>query len=208
MSVLFRWLKIIYYATLIFYQACDFYIDWKTFTALQAAGQGGLELFLFCFSCAFGSVMHPFLAAVYLYYIKHHWDCLQSPPSYKSLQHEDGMQCNRHSVWIELMFSLLELFLKDDIQTIILFRSYNSYYSLARPGLIFIVCSIASHLKQMACFVMKALRLLDSKDCPFNSEKYQCSCATKCIILCITGTMVSFALVILAILSLSLYVSP
>ena len=68
------------------------------------------------------------------------------------------MKCNRRFAVRELWISVLELLLKDDIQSGILFwvcTSQSSFKIHSRYFIAFSVCSVVAHLKLLICFVTK-----------------------------------------------------
>ena len=108
------------------------------------------------------------MIVTYRYYIKFHWYCIHHA-SYQSVKYSDDevsissdrgcdKKCNRTFVTLELWVSVLELVLKDDFQSGILYWIYTSQFIKTRPGWQFIVlqtCSVIAHLKLGICFMAK-----------------------------------------------------
>ena len=195
--------KIVYYIVLIAYHGCDIGFDWCNYFELYADKPfSGIDMILFCFSCAFGSLISLCMMVVYAYYIKYHWECLcRCCRGYKLLSDEE---CDHGFVTLELWFSALELLGKDDIQSGILFwRLYTSQAIVTRPSWYFIafsVCSVCAHLKLCICFM--------SKLCGCGSGKKSC-CNDDCAFahfVCVIGFIVSAVFLLgLTVLSLVKY---
>ena len=170
-------LKIFYYLVLIVYHGCDFYFDWwnfrelfedNTISGILIPTNSSLVKIFFGFSCVAGTVFSIIMIVAYLYYIYFHWYCIHHA-SYLSASLSDGdfsissdvrcdKKCNRTFVTLELWVSVLELFLKDDFQSAILFWMYTSQLIKTRPYwyfLVFQACSVMAHLKLGICFMAK-----------------------------------------------------
>lgn len=173
------WLKILYYLGLILYHGCDVCFDWLNYRKLfeddtvfgiliSASSSLDKCMIFFCISCVTGTVFSIIMIVAYGYYITFHWYCIHHA-SYRSAKYSDGefsifsdrgcdKKCNRKFVALELWVSALELFLKDDIQSGILFWIYTSQFIKTKPYWQFIVlqaCSITAHLKLGICFMAK-----------------------------------------------------
>lgn len=173
------WLKILYYLGLILYHGCDVCFDWLNYRKLfeddtvfgiliSASSSLDKCMIFFFISCVTGTVFSIIMIVVYGYYITFHWYCIHHA-SYRSAKYSDGefsifsdrgcdKKCNRKFVALELWVSALELFLKDDIQSGILFWIYTSQFIKTKPYWQFIVlqaCSITAHLKLGICFMAK-----------------------------------------------------
>ena len=88
-------------------------------------------------------------------YIKFHGECIyRGCYSYKSLT-----SCNRNFNDFELLFSILELFCKDAIQSYILYRFYKSQSDILQEPtcyfVVFALCSLVAHSKLGTCFCTK-----------------------------------------------------
>jgi len=173
-------LKIIYYLGLIAYHGGDVCFDWlnfyklvkdNTYSGIFISTNSSLfhtgKIF-FGISCATGSLFSIFMIVAYGYYIKFHWYCIHHA-NYRSTSYSDGeysifsdrecdKKCNRKFVTLELWVSALELLLKDDFQSYILFWIYKSHLIKTKPDWQFIVfqaCSVIAHLKLGICFMAK-----------------------------------------------------
>ena len=172
-------LKIIYYLGLIAYHGGDIYFDWlnfyklvkdNTYSGIFISTNSSLytSKIFFVVSCATGTLFSIIMIVAYGYYITFHWYCIHHA-SYRSASYSDGeysifsdrgcdKKCNRTFVSLELWVSVLELFLKDDIQSGILFWIYTSQFIKTKPDWQFIVfqaCSVIAHLKLGICFMAK-----------------------------------------------------
>ena len=170
-------LKIFYYLVLIVYHGCDIYFDWSNFCELFEDNTGSgilistnssLVRSFFGISCGTGSVFSIIMIVTYVYYITFHWYCLYHA-SYRSALYSDGefsifsdrrcdKVCNRTFVTLELWVSVLELFLKDDLQSAMLFWIYTSRLIKTKPYWHFFgfqACSVIAHLKLGICFMAK-----------------------------------------------------
>lgn len=179
MYMLCCWLKILYYLGLILYHGCDVCFDWLNYRKLfeddtvfgiliSASSSLDKCMIFFFISCVTGTVFSIIMIVAYGYYITFHWYCIHHA-SYRSAKYSDGefsifsdrgcdKKCNRKFVALELWVSALELFLKDDIQSGILFWIYTSQFIKTKPYWQFIVlqaCSITAHLKLGICFMAK-----------------------------------------------------
>ena len=204
-------LKIGYYASLLFYYGYDAYLDWQYSYHLPYDNkQISAVEFLFCSSLALGSLMVIPMVVVYAYYIWYHLYCIFNV-DYESVPYKEDActicgrdrqcdkECDRYFVCLELMFSLLELLFKDGIQSGIVFLLYNSLESsLARPSWHFIACSIGAHVKLIACFLTKLFGFGEGEEVWFNA--YDCGGGKT--IACIIGLLVSVASMVLSVLSL------
>ena len=173
-------LKIVYYLLLIAYHGCDICFDWwnfrepfedNTVSGILTSSNSSLKTVAkisFVISCATGTVFSIIMIVAYGYYIKFHWYCIHHA-SYRSARLSDGefsissdvrcdKKCNRTFVTLELWVSLLELFLKDLLQSGVLFWMYISQLIKTRPYwyfLVFQACSVMAHLKLGICFMAK-----------------------------------------------------
>lgn len=172
------WAKIFYYFLLIIYHVFDCCLDWYNFHVLSTNGTvAGISIstnsdvqvvnLLFLISCVIGTIGLT-LVVVYGCYIKYHCHCIRYG-GYQSVQYSDGefsifrprecdKKCDRRFLTIELWISVLELLLKDDIQSGILFWLYKSQSILTKPSWLFIAfsaCSVGAHLKLFVCFITK-----------------------------------------------------
>lgn len=173
-------LKILLYLVLICYHMVDLVFDWYTFAVLLrdnkfsgvsiSKSQESMIRILFGLSCVTGTIFSFAMIVAYKYYIKYHRYYMKSARYYRvnysddnvwfSPEHTCDKKCNRKYVNLELWISFLELFLKDIIQSGILFWAYDVSPSSAtsNPGLVsifFSLCSIAAHLKLCLCFLTK-----------------------------------------------------
>ena len=172
-------LKIFYYVVLIAYHGCDVYFDWSNFLELfkdnkvsisrsSTSTNSSLVKPFFVSSCATGSLFSIIMIVTYGYYIKFHWYCIKHA-SYRAVRYSDGelsilsdrgcdKKCSRTFVALELWVSVLELFLKDDIQSAILFWIYTSQLIKTKPYWRFFAlqaCSVIAHVKLGICFMAK-----------------------------------------------------
>ena len=172
-------LKILYYLVLIAYHGCDVYFDWLNFHELFVENKvsisgssittnSSLVKFFFVSSCATGSLFSIIMIVTYRYYIKFHWYCIKDA-SYRAVRYSDGelsilsdrgcdKKCDRTFVTLELWVSVVELFLKDDIQSAILFWIYTSQLIKTKPYwrfFAFQACSVIAHVKLGICFMAK-----------------------------------------------------
>ena len=172
-------LKILYYLGLIIYHGCDIYFDWSNFLELfednkvsisgsLISTNSSLVKTFFVFSCGTGSLFSLIMIVAYGYYIKFHCYCIYHA-SYRSVSYSDGevsissdrrcdKKCSHKFVTLELRVSVLELVLKDDIQSAILFWIYNSQVIKTKPYwrfFAFQACSVIAHLKLGICFMTK-----------------------------------------------------
>ena len=206
-------LKIGYYVGLILYYAYDVVLDWYSYHLLYDNKNISWVKFFFCFSCAFGSLMTILMVVVYAYYIWYHCSCILHPRKYEPVSYRDDScsifgpdrrcdkKCNRHFVWLELLFSVLEVLFKDAIQSGIVFSLYNSLQpSLTRPSWRFIACSIGAHVKLIACFFTKLLGRGEGEESCLNG--YDCGVGKT--IACVIGLLFSVPSLVLSILSLAI----
>ena len=150
------WLKILYYIVLISYHVCDVVFDWRNYFELTANRPfSGFGELLFWLSCTFGLVTSLGMIVVYSYYIKFHGECIyRGCCGYKSLTSR-----NRNFNDFELLFSILELFCKDAIQSYILYLFYKSQSDILQEPtcyfVVFALCSLVAHSKLGTCFCTK-----------------------------------------------------
>ena len=212
MSAFCSKVKILFYFILICYHIADLVLDWYTFAVLlQDHKFSGVSIskceeciikFLIGLSCATGTLFSIGLFVAYIYYINHHRRCLNNGGYIPVNQSDDDVslppdqKCdkkyNRAVVKLELWISVLELLLKDDIQSLTLFWVYIGSQSSAtgNPGSIaFSVFSIVAHLKLFLCFITN---LCKYGACELFPENF-CSANVVCAI----GSFVSFILFVL-----------
>ena len=200
--------KIFFYVILICYHIGDAFFDWYNFALLRSdhkfsgvslsASKGSAIEILFVVSCFTGTLFSVALMYTYGCYIGHHWYCMNNA-SYSTVNggfsflrdRKCDKKCNRKYVNRELWISFLELFLKDGIQTVILFWAFNcpqrslASYPHDWMSIGFLVCSTVGHLKLCLCFITKLVGCGAGEDlCP---EKF---CCVK-VFLCIIGSLVS-----------------
>lgn len=185
--------KILYYVGLIFYLVCDSLFDWWNFFLLFADNEDfKVENFLFFFSSFFGLIINIYMLKVYGHYIKCHWDCFFD--GYPECFGKDHLCLNR----LELLLSVVELVLKDDIQSVIVFVIYASNLTGSRPGWYFIVfsaCSIFAHFKRCVCFIAKLCGCGKGEEDTYKDSFIKC-------IACSTGLLASIVFLFFTILSL------
>ena len=159
---------------------CDVYFDWFSFRKLWTdntvsgiliSTNSSLAKIFFLISCCTGTVFSLIMIVTYRYYIKFHWYCIHHA-SYQSARYSDGeflilkdrecdKKCDRTFVTLELWVSALELVLKDDFQSGILFWICTSHFIKTKPSWYFIIfqaCSVIAHLKLGICFMTKFCR--------------------------------------------------
>ena len=161
--------KILFYLILICYHMVDIVFDWKTFAALLrdnkfsgvsiSKSEESMIQILFGLSCVTGTIFSVAMIVAYKNYIKHHWHCMNNA-SFDLVSHYSNgnvwfspdirgdKKCDRKLVSFELWISVLELFLKDIIQSGILFWATQSS-GTSNPdsmSIVFSVCSIVAHL--------------------------------------------------------------
>ena len=176
--------KILFYLVLICYHMGDFFFDWYTFAVLLrdhkfsgvsiSKSDESMIQIPFGLTCLTGTIFSFAMIVAYIYFIKHHWYCMNNA-SYSGVKYSDDdvwfpgpdhkydKTCTRNfvnPVSAEFWISVLELFLKDDFQSGILFWAYYGSQSSAtsNPGwmsIAFSVCSIVAHLKLCLCFITK-----------------------------------------------------
>ena len=211
--------KIFFYVLLICYHIGDVFFDWYNFALLHldhkfsgvpiSASEESVIEILFVVSCFTGTLFSVALMYTYGCYICHHWYCMNNA-SYNAVNYSDDdvsllrdrkcdKKCNRKYVNRELWISFLELFLKDDIQSGILFWAFNSSQ---RPftgsphewiSIGFLVCSIVGHLKLGLCFITKLCGCGAGEE--LCHEEF-CACCAKAF-LCIIGSVGSAIFVVL-----------
>ena len=141
METLFCLGKILYYVGLIVYIVCDCFFDWwYCFRQFPDNEDIKVDKFLFLFSSVVGLLINFCLLRVYGHYIKFHWDCFLD--GYSECPCKDHFDFNR----LELQLSVVELVLKDDIQSVIVFLIYSSNLTGSRAGWYFIVFSAWQHI--------------------------------------------------------------
>lgn len=199
--------KILFYLILICYHMVDFVFDWKTFDALlrdnkfsgvliSKSEESVIEV-LFGLSCVTGTIFSFAMIVAYKNYIKHHWHCMKNA-SFDVVHYSNGnvwfspdirgdKKCDRKLVNFELWISVPELFLKDIIQSLILFWTHKGSQSSGTSipdsmSIVFSVCSIVAHLKLCLCFFTKGRRWVAGEE-RFGED---CVRGIKAI-LCITG---------------------
>ena len=144
---------------------------------------------LFGLSCVTGTIFSFAMIVAYIYYMKHHWHCM------------NNASLDRQLVNFELWISVLELFLKDGIQSGILFWAYDGSQSSATSNpdwmsIVFSVCSIVAHLKLCLCFLTKL--------CGWGAGEERCAEHTLMkATLCITGFEGSTICLILTAIAVS-----
>ena len=173
--------KIFYnYVRLILYMICDCVFDWWNYFRLYVNKEEfKVDNVLFLFSSLVGLMINIYMLMVYWHYINFHCDCIFDVNS-KDLYN------NKILDWVELWLSVLELVLKDDIQSVIVFLYFASQLHLtgSPPGWIFVTfsaCSIFAHFKRCICFITKLCACGEGEEC--------CSCIT--FILCSAGSLAS-----------------
>lgn len=185
--------KTFYYVGLILYMVCDSLFDWWNFVRLYADKEEfKVDKFLFFFSSSVGLIINIYLLRVYGHYIKFHWDCFLD--GYCVRPCKDHLRLNR----LELLLSVLELVLKDDIQSVIVFLIYASHLTGSRPGWYFIVfsaCSIFAHFKRCVCFITKLCGCGKGEEDPYEDSCIKC-------IACSTGLLASAVFLLFTIMSL------
>lgn len=118
----------------------------------------------FLFSCGFGTVSSMIMIRVYFYIIKFHRNCIRKDCK-SSSRHLCYQKFSQHFLSAELWISLImELLLKDDIQSYLLFwiskcQSSLLDRSLSSLALWMAVCSVVAHLKLSICFFTKLSNL-------------------------------------------------
>ncbi|CAB4030383.1 Hypothetical predicted protein [Paramuricea clavata] len=223
------YLKIAYYLALIGYHISDIVFDWIEFGS-EVCDQGKFAGVptnstavkrILGLSCGVGSLCSLAMVVVYLYYIDFHWKCSQNS-GYCLINNarltRDGLLncsddnqtrapvCNRHFVLVELVISNFELYLKDDIQSVLLIYMYgvsqkdpSSVIQLDWRGILFAVCSIVANLKLCVCFTTKLFGLGSGEKMP------ECESTKHCC--CLFGMIGSIIFEILSILYLALALS-
>ena len=211
--------KILFYLVLICYHIGDFFFDWYTFAVLLrdrkffgvsiSTSQEKMIQIPFGLSCLIGTICSFAMIVAYGYYIYYHWYCMNNA-SYDRVTYSDdnvwlfpdhrcNKKCDRKFVNLELWISVLELFLKDDIQSGILFWAYygSQLSAASNPGRMWIgfsVCSIVAHLKLCLCFL--------TKFCGWGAGEERCSeeAVTKALwcIIGFGGSAVCFSLTVAA----------
>ena len=195
MEILCCFGKILYYVGLILYIVCDSFFDWWNYFRLYNDKEDiNVDNFLFFLSSLVGLIINICMLMVYGHYIKFHWDCFLDGCS--ECPYKDHLCFNR----LEMLLSVAELVLKDDIQSVIVFLIYALNLTGSRPGWYFIVfsgCSIFAHFKRCVCFITKLCGCGKGED-----DAYEDSCI-KCIV-CSTGLLASVVFLFFTILSLPL----
>lgn len=146
---------------------------------------------LFGFSCVSCTICTAALLRVYAHYIKYYYlwlyvaafEPVDIVEGSTSIQLSDDTPGDREKVSLivknrgitvdskyimaELVISVAELTLKDDIQSGLLFWVSTAYVftmSLSWHSLIFSICSLLAHWKLFICFVTKLFRLGEGED--------------------------------------------
>ena len=146
---------------------------------------------LFGFSCVSCTICTAALLRVYAHYIKYCYlwlyvaafepvdfadgstsiqlseDSLGDREKVSLVVKNRGITVDSKYIMAELVISVAELTLKDDIQSGLLFWVSTAYVftmSLSWHSLIFSICSLLAHLKLFICFVTKLLRLGEGED--------------------------------------------
>ena len=203
------WLKILYYIALISYHACDVAFDWGNYFELSHSygtnrSFSGYEQPLFCFSCAFGSLISLGMIVVYGCYITFHGQCIyRGCLGYKLLT-----SCNRRFNDFELLFSILELLGKDAIQSYLLYCFYKSQSDILEEPtcyfLVFALCSLVSYSKLSTCFITKLCGCGVGEESCCKPSKYKSDpCANSKVIACFIGLMTSGLCLFLTIVSMT-----
>lgn len=174
--------KILYYMVLIVYHLYDIYFDCNTLSLIYNDGTfaGATTksivvkgFFMLSFLCGF--VCSIAIIWVYLYYIKFHLSCICD--GYDSPGRSCDKKCNRRFVSAELVISLLELFLKDDIQSCILFSIVMSETIVTPPiwqPVTSAICSVFGHLKLLICFFTKLCGCGEGEGDASCGKKFAC----------------------------------
>ena len=212
--------KILFYLILICYHMVDIVFDWKTFAALLrdnkfsgvsiSKSEESMIQILFGLSCVTGTIFSVAMIVAYKNYIKHHWHCMNNASFDLASHYSNGnvwfspdirgdKKCDRKLVSCELWISVLELFLKDIIQSGILFWAHiNS--GTSNPdweSIVFSVCSIVAHLKLCLCFLTKGRGwVADEERCGKDSVRgvkaFLCSIGFVGSAICLGLTAVAF----------------
>jgi hypothetical protein len=145
-------------------------------------------------SCGVGSGCSVAMVVVYSYYIYFHWKCSKNLgyclinnarlTRDRLLKCSDDNQtrspvCDRHFVFAELVISNFELYLKDDLQSVLLiYISRKDPSSVILPDwrdILFAVCSIVANLKLCICFATKVFGRGSGEKMPeCESTKWNC----------------------------------
>jgi hypothetical protein len=167
---------------------------------------------LFGFSCVCCTICTAALLRVYAYYIKYHYLCLYVAAfedygpvgpveGSASIQISDDELRENASLFIEngrkavdpkyplaeLVISVAELTLKDDIQSGLLFwvsTAYTFTRQLSWHSLLFAICSLLAHLKLFICFVTKLFRLGEGENVCGDRSRWDFKCCL-CVFGCI-----------------------
>ena len=216
--------KILIYFLLICYHMGDLVFDWYTFAVLLrdnkfsgvsiSKSQESMIRILFGLSCVTGTIFSFAMIVTYKYYMDYHRYCMKSA-RYDRVNYSDDnvwfspdhtcdKKCNRKYVNLELWISALELFLKDIIQSGILFWAYDVSQSSATinpdsMSIVFSAFSIAAHLKLCLCFLTKLCGWGAGEDCP--EEFYACCGKASLCIIGFGGSAICFGLTIAAIVN-------
>ena len=156
---------------------------------------------LYGFSCASCTICTAALMVVYAHYTQHHHSSLfgaaqgnyrlngpaEGSASIRISDNEDEEKVSvivgngrsrihpKH-VFAELIISVAELTLKDDIQSGLLFwvSMTNTFTStLSWSSVLFSVCSLLAHFKLFTCFVTKLFRLGDGEDADSDRLRWE-----------------------------------
>ena len=171
---------------------------------------------LFCFSCVSCTICTAALLRVYAQYIKYHYLCIYVAAfkDYRpvgptegdaSIQISDDVVRENDSLFTqnrmnafnpkyalaELVLSVVELTLKDDIQSGLLFwvSTTNKFTKhLSWHSVLFSICSLLAHLKLFICFVTKLFHLGKGKNVEDDHHRWYFKCC-----LCVFGCLGSAA---------------
>ena len=172
---------------MIAYHGCDTWFDWCNYFELYADKPfSGIDEFLFSFSCAFGLLISLAMIMVYARYIKYHWDCIRRRCRGYKLPYDK--KCNRHFNEIELLFSVMELLGKDNIQSGVLIWMCITQPIVTPPSwqfVTFFLGSVCAYVKLAACFVTKLL----GRDVGEEERLHSGVCKDNKTLACVLGSM-------------------
>ena len=180
---------------------------------------------LFGFSCVTCTICTAALLRVYAHYIKYHYLCIYFAAfkDYRpvgpvegdaSIQISDDVVRENDSLFTsngmnavnpiytlaELVISVVELALKDDIQSGLLFwvsTTNNIAKHLSWHSVLFSICSLLAHLKLFICFLTKLFHLGEGENVTDGHHRWYFKCC-----LCVFGCLGSAAFEGLTIASL------
>lgn len=143
----------------------------------------------FLVSCVSGTVSSLIMIWVYIYFIRFHHNCIREDcrSSSKHLYHQ---KFSIYFLTVELWIALfIELLLKDDIQSYLLFwiskcQSSLSDRSWSSLALWMAVCSVVAHLKLSICFFTKLFNLGVAEEIDYIDRAVKVS-------VCLIGIIVS-----------------